>query len=345
MPRVPRVSVVVPAFNYADYLGAALDSLLAQTMADWECIVVDDGSTDDTAAVARSYAERDPRFRLLQQQGRGPAAARNNGVRHSTGTYLQFLDADDLLAASKLEFHSRFLDANPEVDIAYGVSTYFRTGAPEVVLYSLHGHLSRPLLVKVNDPTEALRKLELFNIMPVLSALLRRTVWERIGGFNEAVRGTEDWDFWLRAAIAGCTFRYVDDESARPAIRVHPASASQNNARMIRSVVDAAQTFRNTSASSMWPSKTLPLIYEMAAGIGDIELGRRLQGAGRIRTAAFNAPWSLTRVRWMVYALGALILPRRLFWWLVTRPMPERGFELWRRLRGKSRHKPPASGQ
>jgi len=334
---VPRVSVVIPAFNYAEYLGDALDSVLAQTMDDWECIVVDDGSTDDTPAVARAYASRDSRIRFLQQQGRGPAGARNAGVRESTGTYLQFLDADDRLAPGKLEFHARFLDENPSVDIAYGFSTYFRTTAPDEVLYSLHGHLSRPLTAKVNDAAEALKQLELFNIMPVLSALLRRTVWERVSGFNEAVRGTEDWDFWLRAAIAGCTFRFVDADGARPSIRIHGASASQDNSRMIRSVVNAAQTFGTTTAPSMWSAPHLPLIYEMAAGIGDIELSHRLKGAARIRTAVRHAPWSLTRLRWMVYAAAAYVLPRRAFWWLVTRPMPERGLELLRRLRGERR--------
>jgi glycosyltransferase involved in cell wall biosynthesis len=343
MTAPPRVSVIIPSHNYARYLPEALASVIAQTMTEWECIVVDDGSTDETPSVLESYVARDRRIRALRLDGRGPAAARNAGVRASTGAYLQFLDADDLLAPAKLEVHAEFLDRAPDVDIVYGISTYFRTSEPDRVLYSLRGQLSRPLLAPVQSGAEALRLLQMFNIMPVCSVLARRGVWMRIGGFNEAARGTEDWDFWLRAAIAGCELRYFEDERARPRIRIHSVSASQDNAKMMQSVVNAALTFRGAGGIENWSAPALPLVYEVAAGIDDVRGGRRGRAVRRIVRAALGASSTLTRLRWLVYGAGAALLPRGAFWWLVTRPMPEWGLELLRRVSGAVRRRRPES--
>jgi len=106
-----RVSVVVPTHNYAHFLPVALDSVLAQTYRDWECIIVDDGSTDDTAAVADVYVRRDPRFRYIHQANRGLAGARNTGVRNARGDGIQFLDADDRLLSPKPRTSSRIRNA------------------------------------------------------------------------------------------------------------------------------------------------------------------------------------------------------------------------------------------
>jgi len=86
--EAPLVSVIVPAYNYGAYVGQTLDSLRAQTLARWECVVVDDGSTDDTARVVEDYARRDARFTLLRQQNRRQAAARNHGLRHSSAPFV-----------------------------------------------------------------------------------------------------------------------------------------------------------------------------------------------------------------------------------------------------------------
>ncbi|HYD20693.1 MAG TPA: glycosyltransferase family 2 protein, partial [Flavipsychrobacter sp.] len=115
-----KVSVIVPCYNYAKYLPFALDSVLAQDMANWECVVVDDGSGDETGRVAREYVHKDARFKYVYQQNRGLSAARNTGVENSLGEYLQFLDADDLIDSAKLSKQAAYLDANGGVDVVYG---------------------------------------------------------------------------------------------------------------------------------------------------------------------------------------------------------------------------------
>ena len=330
-----RVAVVIPIYNYAHFLPEALQSVIGQTMTDWECVIVDDGSTDSTPEVAARYVARDPRIRYVRQENRGPSAARNTGLRASSAPYVQFLDADDKLAASKLEIQARFLDEHPGVDLVYGLATFFRTEEPQRVLYSMYGHLSRPIMQKVFDREQALEKLQQFNITPPVALLVRRSALERAGWFNEATRGCEDWDLWLRCAIAGSEFRYLESDEAVGFIRTHASSASRSSELMMRGLIHAASTFPATAAARHWKEPMLPAVYEMAMGISDVEHGKRLRGVRRLWRASRAAKSTLVRSRWSAYAAAACVLPARAFVWFVTRPMPERGLELLRRLRGR----------
>ena len=98
-----KVSIIIPCYNSASYLGACMDSVLAQTMDDFEAILIDDGSRDDTLAVARRYAGQDARVRVLSQENRGVAAARNLGLAQARGEWVTFVDSDDLLPPNALE--------------------------------------------------------------------------------------------------------------------------------------------------------------------------------------------------------------------------------------------------
>src|SRR5579884_1586824 len=114
----PQVSVVIPAHDREDTLRATLDCLLAQTHPAWEAIVVDDGSSDGTAAVARAYAQRDERFRVHSQPRGGVSAARNAGIALARHPWLLFLDADDVIATKALELLTGAI--RPDVDLVYG---------------------------------------------------------------------------------------------------------------------------------------------------------------------------------------------------------------------------------
>ncbi|MCA1816150.1 MAG: glycosyltransferase family 2 protein, partial [Acidobacteria bacterium] len=117
-PR-PLVGVVIPAYNFAHLVAETLDSLRAQTYENWECVVVDDGSTDATAETVARYMEREPRVRYVRQENQRQAAARNTGLRHSAGDYFQFLDADDLIEPGKFARQIEFLERHADVDIVY----------------------------------------------------------------------------------------------------------------------------------------------------------------------------------------------------------------------------------
>jgi glycosyltransferase involved in cell wall biosynthesis len=115
--RPATFSVVIPAYNTADTLGEAIDSVLAQTRQDFEIIVVDDGSSDDTAAVAEGFGDR--RIRVYRQENAGPSAARNRGIAEALGEYVSSLDSDDLWLPDYLAEMGRALEENPRADFAY----------------------------------------------------------------------------------------------------------------------------------------------------------------------------------------------------------------------------------
>ena len=184
-----QTSVIIPCYNYARFLPDAVASVVAQTCADWELIVVDDGSGDATVSTAQLLMARHPgrRIRLFQQPNAGPAAARNTGAERALGEYLLFLDADDMLEPTLLEQTVAVLREQPSVGFVYSGMRLFGQDA--------HEWPSVPFDL-------ALLMLDNY-VLP--HALVRHGAWAQVGGFDTAhfPYGFEDWDFWLRVAAAG----------------------------------------------------------------------------------------------------------------------------------------------
>jgi glycosyltransferase involved in cell wall biosynthesis len=212
-----QVSVIMPAYNVAPYIGAAIDSVLGQTMPDWELLIVDDGSTDDTTRIVQAYAARDARIRLLTRPNGGIAAARNTALREATGDFFAILDSDDLWEPRYLEAQLAIFAADPEVDIVTG-NGWFLGGR-------LHGTPARPYPDPRPQPTLAtiLGDEEAIFIM----SIMRRRVCDTVGLFDERLRSNEDYDLWLRAAIAGLRIRRNDEPLGHYRRRDDSVSASQ----------------------------------------------------------------------------------------------------------------------
>ena len=221
----PVVSVIVPAYNVAPYIGAAIDSALTQTFDDIEILVVDDGSTDETAAIVSAAQQRDGRVRLIQQANGGLSAARNAALPVARGELFALLDGDDLWDPWYLYEQLAIFRARPDVSIVTGNA---------VNLGGSHdGEPARPHPDRRPDPTLAsmLADEEAVFIMSVF----RRTVYERIGGFDESMRSNEDYDYWLRAAIAG--FRFARNDKPLGKYRRRADSLSASDVRMLRGIL------------------------------------------------------------------------------------------------------------
>ncbi len=191
MPGPPRVAIVMTAYNVADYLGAALDSALAQTFEDFELLIVDDGSTDDTVQVASAI--RDRRVRLVQSAHRGAAFQLRQGIALTSAPYLAPLDADDLWHPSKLERHLEFLEAHPEVDLTFSWSRIVDEHGRDT------GLASRPWRGAIS-----FRELLADNVIGNGSAsVLRREALDAAGGIDPAFCAYYDLDAWLRMAARG----------------------------------------------------------------------------------------------------------------------------------------------
>jgi glycosyltransferase involved in cell wall biosynthesis len=212
----------MPAYNVAPYIGDAIESVMAQTFGDFEVLVVDDGSTDDTAAIAQSYVSRDPRVILLQQPNRGLAAARNAALRHARAPLLALLDSDDLWRPRFLESQIAILDASPGVDIVTGNA---------LTLGSIEdGQPARPWPDPRPSPNLFTILSDEFSVF-IMSVFSRR-VYDTIGGFDEMLRTNEDFDFWLRAAIAG--FKFARNDEPLGFYRRRDDSLSASQVRMLR---------------------------------------------------------------------------------------------------------------
>ncbi|MCU1279812.1 MAG: glycosyltransferase family 2 protein, partial [bacterium] len=228
----PLVSVIVPAFNYGHFLAHTLASVQAQTHSRWECIVVDDGSTDDTWEVSFAHAQRDPRIKYIRRNNGGLAAARNTGLGAARGDYVQFLDADDAIEARKLETQVAYLERQPHVGIVYGDVRYFdsETGARRCGLF-----VDEPWMPQSSGSGERLlRTLIRANIMVVNAPLVRRSVVDEVGRFDETLRSLEDWEYWIRCAAVGTWFEYRQDEGTLSLVRAHRRSMSQDRVEMLR---------------------------------------------------------------------------------------------------------------
>ena len=216
-----RVSVVTPCYNAARFIAAAVESIRAQTLGDWEMLVVDDGSTDGSPEIVAAIG--DARVRVLRQANRGPSAARNAGVRETRGAYVAFLDADDIALPDRLAAQAAVLDGEP--DLAVVASGYQWIDACGRVLPAEH---SWQYPFELN----ALRDW-LFDCPLVPSAtMIRRSAWAEVGGFEEKLRGGEDWHFWMRLVLSGHRMAWLRQVVCH--YRRLPTGLASDGARMAR---------------------------------------------------------------------------------------------------------------
>jgi glycosyltransferase involved in cell wall biosynthesis len=219
------VSVVIPTYRHRDYVAAALASVEAQTFRDFEIVVVNDGSPDDTEAVLRPWIDRGA-IRYVAQENRGQAAARNRGIELARGEFVALLDDDDLWLPDKLAWQVEYLRGNRDCGLV--------AGAAEVMDESGMALRSTPDLGDVGFE----RLLEGNCLLSPGQALVRRSALDRAGGFDPAVWGADDWDLWLRIALAD-RVRITGRVSLR--YRKHAANASADMGRMLRNCLSVVE--------------------------------------------------------------------------------------------------------
>jgi len=188
------ISVVIPAYNGVRFVAETIESVLAQTLPADEVLVIDDGSTDDTAAIAEGFA---PRVRVFRRSNQRTAAARNFGVEQATGEWIAFVDHDDLWEPHKLERQMAELARHPEADLCY-------TGFAPLIK---KGNSARIGKVYEVPPAEDIRR-SLYRTVTFLpsSIVIRRSTFVAVNGFDTKIYKSEDYDMWLRLLHAGVKF-------------------------------------------------------------------------------------------------------------------------------------------
>ena len=222
---MPAVSVIMPAYHAERYLHSAVESVLRQSFSDLELIIVDDGSSDRTVEIARRYEQRDPRVRVIEQANAGPGPARNAGFRVATGRLFAFLDSDDEWDETFLEEQIAMLDARPDVDVVFGNAR--NRGGPR------DGQPTRP--IRGEGRPIALAEILGDETSLFIMAVFRREAVDAIGGFDPALLTNEEYEMWIRAALAGFTFA----RHTKPLgwYRCRPDSLSSDGVLMMRGIL------------------------------------------------------------------------------------------------------------
>lgn len=226
--KQPLISVIIPCYNYGRFLNDCINSLLSQTYQNWECIIVDDGSTDNSLEVAHSLSAKDERIKSFSQNNSGPTVARNKGLKLAKGEFIQFLDADDLLEDQKFEKQISIFQQQQNCDIVYSGVSYFNTSKPSE-LYDNIDLTSGPWMKNLSGKGEVMI-LELLNrnMMVISSPLVRKSLFDKNGYFDETLSYNEDWELWLRFALKNVTFYFDNNSHTKALVRVHESYSTDN---------------------------------------------------------------------------------------------------------------------
>jgi glycosyltransferase involved in cell wall biosynthesis len=242
----PTVSIIIPCFNQGKYLNDALQSVVNQSWQDWECMIVNDGSTDDTHDIAMHVGALDKRFKYIKQENRGLAGARNRGVRESRGRYIQFLDSDDLLLPTKLETQVKLLRSTGELSISY--CDYYYCDDQDKTKRIFDDLYPKPVFCMRNPLHDmALRWEDDLSLPPHCFLFDARFFREKGVFFDESLPNHEDWDCWMKILRLQPRIFPVDDELA--IYRAHTQSMSRQHKKMrdgfIAAVRNQKKRFKN----------------------------------------------------------------------------------------------------
>lgn len=303
----PLVSVVIPCYNSARYLAETVESVLAQTHARVEVILVDDGSTDATPKIAQSYP-----VQYVYQMNRGISAARNTGVMHSRGEYVQFLDHDDRLLPTAIEVGVKFLEERPECAMAIGEHRYIQADGTEIG-YSHKHAIGRDHYAEL---------LEHNFIETPCSVLHRRSALERTGLFAEEVQGAEDYELYLRTARQSPVLTH---EVPVAEYRLHDANTSGNAERMFMVSLEVL----NMELPYVQGDRERLRMQRRGVRFVQREFGRRLtrELIGNRQQSEDNRRkigvlWRNYRAGWMAVMVSRLLPARLVNWLIVARVHP-----------------------
>jgi len=190
---IAKVSIIIPTYNYAEYIQGAVDSALKQTYSNIEIIVVDDGSTDDTASMLQMYGEQ---ICYIQQGNQGAAVARNRGLQEATGDYICFLDADDMYRPDNIAEKVSFLEEHTQFDWCYSDWAWVDAGGKEVML----GHEPEISLAHIKAEGDVLALALQGYRLGTNVFMFRQSLSDKLEGFDAGLKVLEDYDYYVRAA-------------------------------------------------------------------------------------------------------------------------------------------------
>lgn len=323
MSQHPKVSICIPSYNHARFLPAAIESALAQTYRDFEIVIVDDGSTDESLRIAEDYAARYPSLiRVLthpEHRNLGIAKTSNLAMRSARGEFWSGLPSDDVLFPTKLEVQVAYLEAHPELGWVYGSAEFIDDAGARQPQLGLFGEdLSR----HENPVLELIER----NVIPAMTILVRRELLERLGGEDESLLYS-DWDSWVRL-MSIAKFAYLDQPLVGYRIHGHNTSLAVDSLVNLSRALEVMRALRG-KAASVGQALALPrtqALLDLQMTYAYFCLGQSEQ-AEQSLASAFQIDPSLGRDE----KFFAAWLRRRAFEQSYPFPLgsPQRGFSSW----------------
>ena len=212
---ITNVSIIMPAYNSSRWISDSIQSVFEQNYVQWELLIVDDGSTDNTKNIVKDFLN-DKRIKYFYQDNYGPAVARNLGISKASGKYLAFLDSDDLWKPNKLELQLNYLKNNPDCCLIHTNYSTFESNTQNSKPFRQTPWFSNW------DENE---RLLMFDTIGTLTVFTKTQLIKNLGGFRNDFHGTEDWDLWIRVSKEGKISKLHDNTAY---YRIHPEGISQS---------------------------------------------------------------------------------------------------------------------
>lgn len=228
----PKVSIIIPCYNYAKFLPDAVESVKAQTLQEWECLIIDDGSPDDTAAVATRLMAGDSRIKYHHKENGGLSSARNYGITLAKGEFMCFLDADDRLDKAKLLEQLTCFSQHPKADIVYGKAMFFENNDLSTLYHTKARDKEGETPHLSGKGKDLFKELVKDNIAVVSAPMIRSEVFARVGNFDLSYKSYEDWHFWIKCALADSYFQFCNKPPVCTYIRFGHESMMSNKRKM-----------------------------------------------------------------------------------------------------------------
>lgn len=300
-PFQPRIAVIVPAYGVAHLLGEALDSLLAQELQDWECVVIDDGAPDDVAGAVAPYLA-DPRITFLATRNQGVSAARNTAIAATCAPLIALLDGDDRFRSDYLSTMAALLEGDPAIRLATCNALIFGAVPQDRLCFQTKQGTSdgtRGTLADVLDRS--------FGVY--IGTTFRRADFDRVGGFDTTMAQSEDFDLWVRLMELGGHAWYVDKVMGE--YRVRPNSASAHAGRMLMGNI---RVYEKARAALPADAPEQPLLVRLIAEseealafehaidrVVDGDTARGLAELRKVKSRVGGPVWALSFAVWRIF--------------------------------------------
>lgn len=290
----PTVTIIMPAYNVAPYIGEALASVMAQTRCDYEIIVVNDGSTDDLETAIAAYRTR---IVYIRQENGGVSAARNAALRVARGRYIALLDGDDVWMPNYLERLLGRLEADPQVDVIYPNAVVF--GEPR---------LAGKLIQDIYPPREPITFEGLLTreCMVFGSLIFKRELIDRVGTFDEGLRYGEDFDMWLRMARLGYRFALMREPLVR--YRRRAGSGSTAEVPMALGVVTVYEKILRSPDVTARERQLIPPLIAKVRADENLVLSKQMILVGEFEQAAHHLSLANAHYRRLKLSVVAVLL-------------------------------------